>query len=110
MVIAQKPFDGTVEGMQEGRLNSSLQDLLGRFGIEKADTIDSVVHYADEVLQQRGHAASVVGLRHGELRIAADGTGARLLDWDIDQVKSAIEQKHPGVVSAIIIVRRGAKR
>lgn len=110
MVIAQEPFGGTIRSMRENRLNSSLQDLLGRFGVEKADTIDSVMQYAEEVLRRRGHEARVVGLRHGELRIAADGSGAKLLDWDIDQVKSAVDSKHPGVVSAIVIVRQGTKR
>ncbi len=91
--------------MQNDRLSSSLKDLLGRFGVEQAGTIDAVMATAREILQQRGHDGEVTGLRHGELHVRAKGAAARMLGWDKDQVLAEIEKRHPGIVVSVIIGR-----
>lgn len=91
--------------MHERRLQDSLNDLLGRFGVERAGVIDAIIATATETLRARGHTASVVGLRHGELRIEATGAAAKMLQWDIDQILDEITKHHPGLVDVIIVVR-----
>jgi len=91
--------------VHERRLQDSLNDLLGRFGVERAGVIDAIIATAAETLRARGHAASVVGLRHGELRIEATGAAAKMLQWDIDQILGEITKHHPGLVNTIIVVR-----
>lgn len=91
--------------MHERRLQDSLNDLLGRFGVERAGVIDAIIATAAETLRVRGHTASVVGLRHGELRVEATGAAAKMLQWDIDQILGEITKHHPGLVDTIIVVR-----
>lgn len=96
--------------MQERRLQDSLNDLLGRFGVERSGVIESVIATAENTLRARGHGATVVGLRHGELRIAAAGAEAKMLQWDLDSILSEITKLHPGLVTTIIVVRPNKSR
>lgn len=96
--------------MQERRLQDSLNDLLGRFGVERAGVIDAVIASAEEILQERGHAAAVVGLRHGELRVEAAGAAAKMLQWDADQILGELTKRHPGLVDRIIVARPSKRR
>lgn len=91
--------------MQERRLQDSLNDLLGRFGVERAGVIDAVIASAEEILQERGHAVAVIGLRHGELRVEAAGAAAKMLQWDIDQILGELTKRHPGLIDRVIVVR-----
>lgn len=91
--------------MQERRLQDSLNDLLGRFGVERAGVIDAVIASAEEILQERGHAVVVIGLRHGELRVEAAGAAAKMLQWDIDQILGELTKRHPGLIDRVIVVR-----
>lgn len=103
--IVETETGGTVKEMDGNRLQRSLADLLGRFGVEESATIDAVLATARKVVSARGHVGEVVGLRHGELRIEAVGTGAKMLHWDGDQILAALEKEHPGVVHKINIQR-----
>ncbi len=106
MEIAEKPGWGTIKMVENDSLKNSLNKLLGRFGVERADKYDSIVECAEKILQERGHQAIVVGLRHGELQVKCAGVEARLLRIDSDQVIASIEKTHPGVVQKLVIKTR----
>lgn len=92
--------------MHNDRLRESLNNLMGRFGVERADVQDAVIARASHVLAERGHNAEVISLRHGTLLVRCIPVAASLLRYDIEQVRAGIEETHPGMVTEIRLTTR----
>jgi hypothetical protein len=101
--IAEGFLGGTVMIVRNDALRAAVEDLLGRFGVEKSSVSEDVIRVGEEILQQRGHEGRVVGLRHGDLVVECSGAAARLLRWDAEQIVREIESRHPGYVNQLVV-------
>jgi hypothetical protein len=77
----------TSAGREPGMLAGAIEGLLASFGVDSEDTQQTVEVTIAQVLSARGHdRVEVVGLRWGELTVAADRTSAQLLRFDLQMV------------------------
>lgn len=92
-------------------LGDALAGLLDRLGVASAVDHDSVEAVLAAELERRGHRAHLVGLRHGVLTLQADDPyHARLLYYDLDNLRDVLTRRVPTTPVERLVVRSAPPR
>jgi hypothetical protein len=77
--------------------------LLHALGVQPADERDELAATFERLAAERGHDASVVGLRYGVLTVQATPMAATLLRYDLDLLFEQLSVRFPGTVERVVV-------
>ena len=94
-------------GTSSSNLSSAVYSLLATFGVRNASVQDQVTELVKAHLDERSLDVHVVGLRYGELTLAADVVVAALLRYETDNLRTLVNEKFPNTIERVVVrIRR----
>lgn len=85
-------------------LRAAITDLLDSWGVPAVNTHDQTVDTARRILEQRGHAVTLVTLRYRELVIEAAPVAARFVAADQDMIMAALDSEMPDAIDRLCVL------